>query len=448
MKKGGLLFVGLFLFVFLSSGIFAEQVCSIVPKAQCSADNTLMKVSDLTNSHGEVSTLNNYAYAVCCNFAGSTQCEVDGSNKVIGLSSTTNAHAEVPLLTNYATDVCYGDLSCISSTDECGTATAANYPLGILSLSASTNAHIGNTTDYTTKICCNSPTMSSAYWSKNGNTAVSVTDAVPGTTELKMVVKNLEASTAYDFEIWERDSSDDDEITTKSGTTDVSGKAIVSWIITQTDLDEGADGEDLEEEEFYFKVLNAGNLISTSGNLEIGTIYNADFCESIQFCDAYAEENNCIEDVCAVATFSVGNFSCDPLAGESCYCNWDSEDSTCAGVAETLIFDENGTIQGSGQCIINAGESSDDCADGKIVYSWTGTWVVDGEEVKICDSGDENCESCLADGTQEIQCPSLVQLPFFGTYNLIVAGLLITLIYVIFNLMERKKKSSKSKKRR
>ncbi len=467
MKRESLILSVLFLFVFLSSGIFAEVRGFVVDGKVCPSGQTkLMGFSDLTNAHGELAAQTNYDYSLCLNFAGSLVCsqtlDDNGNpvNKVIGLSSTTNAHAEVPILTAYTTNVCYGDLSCIFTTDPTCPST---HNLGILSLSGESNAHIGAFADYTTKICCTSPTASNVYWSKNGNTKIDVTDVVPGTTQVKIVVKNLAATTAFNFEIWEEDTigifGNDDEIITGanalSGTTNANGNAVVPWIITQKNLDDAGTGD----MQFYFKVLNQGNLIATSQNLEIRTVLSETFCDNIQLCESYDggsdAENNCIDDVCSVATSSVGKFSCDPLAEESCYCDWDATDSSCSGVAETLIFNEAGEVTNSVLCAIEYGDLVGSCSEGAetITSSWTGIATLDGEVIEgvgnIAEcNGIEKCESCLIGGTQEVACPSLIQLPFFGAYNFVIAGLLITLIYVIFNLMEKQKKSLKNKRRR
>ena len=121
---------------FLSSGILASgNSCVITDRASCtsSGEYAVMGLSSTTNAHGELANQSNYNYVLCCNFAGSQTC--DGSNKIIGLSSVTNAHAEIPTETTYLNDVCYGNLSCISTSYDCGGPQVTNYPLSIFSLS-------------------------------------------------------------------------------------------------------------------------------------------------------------------------------------------------------------------------------------------------------------------------------------------------------------------------
>jgi hypothetical protein len=97
------------------------------------------------------------------------------------LSSATNAHAQIPSLTNYSTPVCYENFICKGAAT-CGEGDALDYPLGVLSLSTDTNAHISNATgtgSYPTKICCGGSTIfaarctiASARWAGEGNAAI------------------------------------------------------------------------------------------------------------------------------------------------------------------------------------------------------------------------------------------------------------------------------------
>ncbi|MBI2043200.1 hypothetical protein HYT25_02315 [Candidatus Pacearchaeota archaeon] len=452
MKSGVVLLLTLIFTMFLSIGVFATgESCSIQSTActDTGSDYELMRVSDLTNAHGATTEASPSGYKyVCCNFAGGNAA-CSGTNKVIGLSSATNAHAEIPSGTAYtilANFVCYGDLECVDSNDP--EYAPDKYPIPVLSLSAETNAHIGAINDYGVKIYCTSSSLiTSAIWSKNGVTSVSTIDVVPDTTKIWMILKNsnLPQGTQITFEIKERDDTltADDLIKTVTVQTGADERANYEWLITQIDLDKGhplleALVEDYDEMEFYFEASNAGNSLATSGDLKIGTVLTAGFCDDKFVCSDYGQAYCTDNDVCDVAEDSVPESSeCSPPS--FCFCEWDTSSSTCDSAFQTVNYDPT-TGQESilGKCTIKASSSDPDgCGDGFISYSWTATWS--GELL-------DKPASCEVD-SKKLACPALVQLPFFNFYNLIISGILIALIYAIFNIIEKQKRKHKHKKK-
>ena len=83
-----------------------------------------------------------------------------------------------------------------------------------------------------------------------------------------------------------------------------------------------------------------------------------------------------------------------------------------------------------GSCTITQ-DTSDDCSDGFLSFSWTGIWI--GE------SSPEQA-TCEAGGTDTIPCPAQIQLPFISTVSIIAIVIIAVLIYFII--------SKKGKKRR
>ena len=144
------------IFTFLLSQISAVDfgTCEIVTSSECNNTSNsgyiVMGLSSVTNAHGQFPYVN-YPYVLCCNFGtGNTNC-INGMvvpNIIVNLSSATNAHAELYSKKNYHTGVCYEDVACEKKQ------ICSETQIGILSLSADTNAHIGNFSDYPTKICC------------------------------------------------------------------------------------------------------------------------------------------------------------------------------------------------------------------------------------------------------------------------------------------------------
>ncbi len=112
--------------------------------------------------------------------------------------------------------------------------------------------------------------------------------------------------------------------------------------------------------------------------------------------------------------FDGGNLSCD----SSCY----FDVSQCT-------FD----IGGGGTCTYSQ-QTTDDCEDGFLSYSWVATWNGEGPKPDWC-----------KDGSKVIECPAQVQLPFFNIYSLIAAAAIIALMYILVNLRKKKVGSKKRK---
>jgi cysteine-rich repeat protein len=115
-----------------------------------------MKISSITNAHGELYSGSAYTQYLCCDFAPTEGHTCSSSNVVLRLSAITNAHAEIASNTNYANRVCFGKLTCTTTSSTC----PSGYPMPMLSLSATTNAHLGSFATYSTKICCNANLVS------------------------------------------------------------------------------------------------------------------------------------------------------------------------------------------------------------------------------------------------------------------------------------------------
>ena len=402
--------------IFLSSGIFAVgESCFITERSTCEGGggNVVMGLSAGTNAHGELASEGNYADVLCCNFAGSLTC--DGTNKILGLSSNTNAHAEIPNETTYSTEVCYSDLNCISTTLDCGN-TSSTLP--VVSLSDSTNAHIGGIGNYSINICCSSASFvivsSDVYWSEDGTSEISGIDVVTGTTTVKLVFKNsgLAEGTEVSFDIWEDDLFLDDFIKTINATIDSNGSAIAEWTIIFEDLEKTIN----DYEEFYFEVNKRGS------DYLVLTILEISECNTIVLCGDYDNLDSCGNDNCQIAGTSAAptDVNCDDPT-RNCFCSWDDQ----CNFKFDLLDEGNGTIIGTCSFIES---TTDDCSDGLLSYSWTATWS--GA------SADKPAE--CSDGSRILECPAQIQLPFFGIYNIIVATLFIALIHSIIILRNKK----------
>ncbi|VVB82474.1 Uncharacterised protein [uncultured archaeon] len=325
MKKGLISFVLLtsVLSIFLLSVILAAAPasgkCAIVPRASCLSTNILMGVSDATNAHGEFPDTGLYPYVLCCAFGtGNTTCS--DTNTLLKLSSTTNAHAEIPTGTNYNTNICYEDLQCIGVQNAC----PADHALEVASLVSSTNSHIGNFSDYSTKICCSSPlyagcTITNATWNlQNAIAGQRVYLRVNGTGAC--VGKTIT------FKVFRTDG-DSNSIQIQPVNISFSGvSAIGLWT---AEWQKGVFGGNTN---YYFNVSLAKNPLvskkSDSPDLSVAK-QSADFCGNINLCSDYKNQLDCQSDACqAAASSSLPEVNCnDP--SNVCGCTWDKGSGSC-----------------------------------------------------------------------------------------------------------------------
>lgn len=262
-----------FVFVaFLSLGASAQT--------SCPADQVIMRISGLTNAHGEVHNFpnSNYNYKICYNdiFSGNLysganpqSCTPNRGNDVLRLSGNTNAHAETPgSTTSGYTDVCYGDLVCVSTT-------AANCPglsREVVSLSSSTNAHIGFAGQYGTKICCSTTPQSitNPIWKYYNN--LPIPDVNPNTLICPNSYPIMSVTTSgitngvVDFELWDDSTGPDTKILPQSTSSSFSvlqgtvsnNQANVTLNLNNSELFgilESARGSSGGELELYFKAI-------------------------------------------------------------------------------------------------------------------------------------------------------------------------------------------------
>ena len=104
--------------------------------------------------------------------------------------------------------------------------------------------------------------------------------------------------------------------------------------------------------------------------------------------------------------------------------------SNCKFDLSQCLLDQ--PIGAGGSCYYDE-QTGDNCDDGFLTYSWIGTWTGEGEKPDWCE-----------DGSNTVPCPAQIQLPFFGTYSIVLIIVLIALIYVILT-WRKKKFNSKGK---
>lgn len=123
-----------------------------------SGEIPIFKMSSQSNAHAELVNQNNYNYAVCCSAGVNLRnsCSDPKQATVLWLSAQTNAHASQTSSSSYGTQVCLSSINpsvqqieCNFKSDSCD----SGYQC-LASMSASTNAHVGNCSAYNIKICC------------------------------------------------------------------------------------------------------------------------------------------------------------------------------------------------------------------------------------------------------------------------------------------------------
>ena len=110
------------------------------------------------NAHVQNRTLNTYNHSLCCNATtpGNTISNACGGI-VLKLSAETNAHVQQSQINTYPVDAC---INTTLGTPTCSYETSCSAAQEcLLSMASSegdntTNAHVGNCTAYTTKVCC------------------------------------------------------------------------------------------------------------------------------------------------------------------------------------------------------------------------------------------------------------------------------------------------------
>ena len=261
------------------------------------------------------------------------------------------------------------------------------------------------------------------FWSNNGTTQISEKDAVPGTTRIKMILDyvNLPGGSQISLNIYENDLFLDDFIKTLTATVDANGRATAEWEVTLSDLEKTQN----DYEEFYFTYES-----EISNYLKLN-IFEISQCSNIVLCSSYLDESSCGNDICNVVESSnPSSVSCDdPNVG--CACSWSSSSGKCN--FDYSLFD-NQTQELLGSCTFSE-QTSDDCSDGFLSYSWTTTWT----------GNQENKPLSCQDGSQVLECPAQIQLPLFGIYNFIMATGIVLLVYLFLSFKQKKKKEKKAR---
>ncbi len=189
----------LFYIIFLSASFIffpnalGDLTCNI--QASCPASDTVpFKISSATNGHAALPSETNAPYntfQVCCTGVPglSASCGTPRSVILLKLSAATNAHVQKNTFSGYSQTACLAapvpsNIVCSYSTN------CANLGSGytcLASISADTNAHIGNCAAYSTKLCCST----AAEFDFTISTVDAITATVGEATELRVQITNV-----------------------------------------------------------------------------------------------------------------------------------------------------------------------------------------------------------------------------------------------------------------
>ncbi|MEX0920911.1 MAG: hypothetical protein WDZ62_01480 [Candidatus Pacearchaeota archaeon] len=446
--KGVLFLLGVFLLI-VSVGNVSAQVCYIEDTASTCTSNSgyvVMKVSDTTNAHAELSGGSAYSNVLCCDFGGGdTTC--DGFNKFLGISSSTNAHAESPQSSNYGTNVCYsGFEESLSSTNNPG----GDY-ISILSLSSSTNAHAGDSNEYD-RVVYAEPSFSAED--------CDLTDASWNLEEISQgsnagfTVEGIDICSEIEAELSIEVFRDDGQSCDIEGCVNPSnifftesGNATGEWT---------AGPAHPENYTFIATVVGDGVETQESANGLLVFSGEPDWCDDedrkVNFCEDYETESECNSNQCNVAEDSVpDSIDCDD-PDKNCRCEWDDSRNECDAAWDGI---DSGGENSVGKCTYEQSttNSCDDEPIGQLSFSWNATWEWQGgcEEgvpgYEDCREENEDLEAQCQDGSRTVECPAQIPLPFFNAYSFLITILLVVAVYMVLNMKKSKGKSGRKKKK-
>jgi hypothetical protein len=134
---------------------YAALSCSITTAVGCTG-TVLLRMSSATDAHAELPSQSTVGYAnnvICCSGSQTIGTSCSGTfAEVVALQKITNSHVQQGDQAGYTNNACAsvvaGSITVAYQATNC-----TGYDTTLASISASTNATIGNTSNYTTKIC-------------------------------------------------------------------------------------------------------------------------------------------------------------------------------------------------------------------------------------------------------------------------------------------------------
>jgi len=462
------------------------------PSHRCSNESQIiLRLSDTINANGEFyNGAGDYPWEICYDEIfpgqqgnGNRACN---DNKVLGLSSQTNALASIPESSSNI-NVCYGDLSCMSTTENCSSL-GADYRL-VVSLSANSNANLSSGNDLPVRICCKifvplpQIELTSAYWTNLNDVQITRTGIGQ---EVMMVAEGAPNETLINFNIYTSAGT----FVANASSSISQGKASAIWnasaigtyyfnasVVSDPSISRMSGNLDVSQEcipitcnQIFNEIKNersdvvdiygswpdgCGDSIDC-GECDIGIKViddelNSDggICinEDITYCNDYditnfgsllSAKGNCTADTRDVAVYSVEekrSVSCGLQADgctRNCYCEWKDIDGEEQCVENWK--DNDCTNPGdNGICDFLRNNIIKDCSQPPIgwlnqtnYYNWTGI--------------NPNPTDCPESVNGLTRCISRTTLGFLSTSGLVIAVIIIVIFYLVVIRKPQKRK--------
>ena len=419
----------------------------------------------------------------------------EGLNGILRLSDSGNAHAQIIRSSslNYNFPVCYGDLNCTVVDWEAGCNESQNYT-EVVALSSYTDAHLekGGGGNYKYEICCKSNfagnpcpdgncneescplgSVCKVWWAETADSEDEL-DSATITNKVYMIARSNLTQGLINFSVYRRSSTGADTlILSKMDNAPTNGIYYSDWDIPGSVLISATN-------EFYINATAIVGSSITAYNLSNNLKVDKDGCNdagTIYFDEAIIPGGNIST---TNPSFQCFNTERDSSMGGVCcpngwYCEGDEDNSFCKrDVSESCIIDKyvdnDGIQQPIVQCLhytylppsirIDACEA--DCKNvSKNINSYNGLigncfWNGTKKECQFneteedgggtisgcvwtpisqgaCENGQRRTEYLDCNNENHVTYPSCVvlELPFFGSINLMITLLVIAIVYFI-----------------
>jgi len=409
------------MFNFLIGTVFAFSCGYVSDIADCDG-GAIMGLSSDSNAHGSLAdTENAYTNFICCDFDGTNSCR-SNTNHVLDLSSDSNAHAEIDGTNGYSSEVCFGELDCRDGNQ----ISCTSDEFEIVSLSDTTNAHLGTFDAYPEKVCCKWENYEASWVDPIDSEKIKTSAYIDDLVGILLTHSGLNIGDYNKVKIFENDFLNGDDNILPRGGNNVLGNvvligginAILSgiWDISQNDYNEAKDIVggivfDSTPNEFYFE---ANGVQSDFLNV-LPSNEGAYLCRAFETqleCDATI--SNCRQAVNSMDELSIfengvgcGDYLLDNDGSETdtlvnCFCQW--VDDSCQGSISYLS--SNLGVCGNG---ITEPSNDEECDDDNEI-DWDGCFnnCTYGPcfitSTGMCDGGCLPGLTLCSDGTCSVLC--------------------------------------------
>ena len=166
----------------IAGGVAHAGTLSCTVTTSCPTGIVVFGMKSTSNSHAEVpGGGGSYSQLVCCTGVSGLGNSCSGTfAKVLNLAKTTNSHVEEGTLSNYANPVCLsaGAGGSVSVGYQSGNCTGFDTTVG--SISATTNAHVGNSGAFNLKICATGAAAATTLTQEHFNWYTNADSLTPG----------------------------------------------------------------------------------------------------------------------------------------------------------------------------------------------------------------------------------------------------------------------------